>query len=261
MEYLWVVPDEGFVKINVHCVMAQNPMDNGNLNGAAAIIRDTGGERLWMALGSLPGLTEEQATVTAIHAACEHALSKGWDAVQIETVSPRVYDNLSLQDDIFLDDDQRNVYRNINTLFANNFKEGTTKRNVACIPQFMNSTAEYLANFGLANYTDFGEVKNSVGDLDFHLARDMGRTLIQPVVAVNQILGDGEIIDGPPPPKKRRMLSPSPSGMAADKVMLKSNFVFKDNGIKTESNIDGGYLSSYSGDFAKKVVNFFREVA
>ncbi|WOH00863.1 hypothetical protein DCAR_0520239 [Daucus carota subsp. sativus] len=73
----------------------------------------------------------------------------------------------------------------------------------------MNSTAAYLANYGLANMSDFGEVQGSVGELDYYLARDMGRALIRPYVAGNQIPGDGEVIDGPPPPPlKKRKISP-----------------------------------------------------
>lgn len=255
---IWDVPEPGSVKINVHVVVAGNPLENDYRVGAGAIIRGPAGERLWTASGTLSDLSEEQAVVTAIHAACEFAISKDWDATYVETVSPRVFDIISLPDLIPLNDDLLPVYRNLYTLFVNNFKVGLTKRRIACIPQFKNGTAEYLANFGLANMTEFGMVEHAVGNLDYHLARDMGRTLIPPYIAVNQILGDGEVVDGPPPPKKRKLLPPSP--LAADKGKSKvlSSYSFNDNGILNSQAmqlLDGGKLSCFSSELAKKEVN------
>lgn len=224
MDVFWEVPLVGFVKINVHCVVVENPMPNGNRNGVGVIIRDPTGERLWAALGSLSHLTDEQAIVTALHAACEHAISKGWDATHIETTSPRVYDTISLQEHIFLDQDQLEVYRKLNTLLANNFKEGLTKRKVACIPGFMNGSAEYLANYGLANVTEFGEINHSVGELDHFLARDMGRTLIP----ASQLLDNGEVVDGPPPSKKQKLALVLP--------MYRSDTLQADKGIEEAVN-------------------------
>ncbi|WOH15870.1 hypothetical protein DCAR_0935416 [Daucus carota subsp. sativus] len=65
----------------------------------------------------------------------------------------------------------------------------------------MNGSAEYLANYGLANVTEFGEINHSVGELDHFLARDMGRTLIP----ASQLLDNGEVVDGPPPLKKQKL--------------------------------------------------------
>ncbi|KAL1824794.1 hypothetical protein ACET3Z_011572 [Daucus carota] len=240
MESFWEVPDENFVKINVHCVIAEQQAPNGvgNLKAVGVIIRDSKGEDLWKALGILPGLTEEQAIMTGLQAACDHAITKEWDLTHIETVSQRVYDTIGQQDMIMLNDDQLEVYRNFNTIFANNFKEGITKRRIACIPRFMNTTAEYLANYGLANMSEFGEVEHSVGDLEFHLARDMGRTLPPPFVMGNLILGDGEMDKG------------------KDKVL--AHYAFGNNGaLRPEAVkiLDSGKLSCYSDEFAKQVVN------
>ncbi|KAL1802583.1 hypothetical protein ACET3Z_031230 [Daucus carota] len=174
--------------------------------------------------GIMMALTEEQAIVTRIQAACEHALSVGWDKTHIETVSPRVYDTISLHEHIILNDDQLEVYRNLNTLFANNFKERITKRNVACIPcipQSMNSTVAY------------------------YLARDMGRALIPSYVAGNQIPGDGEVIDGPPPPplKKRKISFPTRLAVHADepadkgKANVLSSYSFNDDGALNQKAV------------------------
>ena len=105
MEFFWEVPKPEFVKINVHCVVAENQLPNGNINGVGVIIRGAKGEELWKALGTLSALTEEQAIMTALQAACNHAQTKEWDLTHIETVIPRVYDSISLQDHIVLNDD------------------------------------------------------------------------------------------------------------------------------------------------------------
>ncbi|WOG86212.1 hypothetical protein DCAR_0205413 [Daucus carota subsp. sativus] len=260
MEVVWDAPEQGYKKINVHCVVVEHPMPNGNLNGVASIIRDSSGENLWTALGSLSDLTEEQAIVTALHAACEHAIAKGWDKTHIETVSPRVYDTISLPDHIILNDDQVEVYRNFNILYANNFKEGLTKRKVACVPRFMNQTAEFLAIYGLKNITEFGVVEQPIAGLGFHLARDMGKTLIPPYVAVSQILGDGEVVDGPPPPKKAKLFHVARPPMRAEKGKEKvyATFSFNNNGALHPTAVkllDEGKLTRFSEEFAKQVVD------
>lgn len=50
MDYIWEVPDKGFVKINVHCISTTDPLLNGNSNDVGVIVRNNGGRDLWTAL-------------------------------------------------------------------------------------------------------------------------------------------------------------------------------------------------------------------
>lgn len=61
MDNFWNPPDEWFVKVNVHFVSVDNPLDNGNRNGVGVIIRDSDGIKLWGAMGPIHGRAEVQA--------------------------------------------------------------------------------------------------------------------------------------------------------------------------------------------------------
>ena len=108
-----------------------------------------------------------------------------------------------------------------------------------------------------------------MGELDFHLARDMGKTLIPPYVAVTQILGDGEVEDGPPP-LKRCKLSQYLKTVKANtlhaikgKEKIYAHFSFNDAGAlhpKAVKLIDDGKLVRFSGEFSKQVINLDAEV-
>ena len=210
MEFIWEVPDEGYVKINIHCVLLEVPMPNGNRIGIAAIIRNDKGEMLWGCLGTLPGSSEEQAILSALQSACIHAHKKEWDLVHIETDNHRVYDTLRNQHHILLDEDQVEIYKLFNTLHANTFRVGKSKKCITHVPVNMNATAEYMANYGLENLKELVEISKPFGNLDYFLQRDLGFVLAFPYVEVVQNMGDGEVIDGPaPPPVKKRKLTPS----------------------------------------------------
>ncbi|WOG96850.1 hypothetical protein DCAR_0416188 [Daucus carota subsp. sativus] len=206
MEYFWEVADKDYIKINVHCVVSEVPLPNGNTLAVAAIIRDDNGDMLWGVLGVLPGLNEEQAILAAVQAACIHANEKELHKIHIETDNERVYDTLRLQEQILLEEEQLDAYRAFNTLHANNYKVGTTKKSILHVPLHMNSSAEYMARYALENLKVFVETSKPFGNLDFFLQRDMGKVLPHPIY---EFLGDGEVIDGPPPPPvKKRRLSP-----------------------------------------------------
>ena len=85
------------------------------------------------------------------------------------------------------------VLRLFNTLHSNNFKIGTTVREITRIPIVQNGTAAYLARYGLDNMSLFAETPGSFGDKQFMLARDMG-LLFDAHPPAN--FGMGEIIDG-----------------------------------------------------------------
>lgn len=148
MKFMWEVPDKDFVKINVYCVISELPMPNGNTMGVASIIRNELGEMLWGCLGPLTALNEEHVLLTALQAACIHANKKEWDLVHIETINHRVFDTLRLQQQILLDDDQLEVYSLFNTLHANSYKVGKSKKCVTHVPLRMNGPVEYMAIYG-----------------------------------------------------------------------------------------------------------------
>ena len=251
-------------KINVHCVIIQNPLQNDNQVSVGAIIRDTEGENLWGALGLLPNQTEEQALMSGIQAALIHAQKKKWDLLHIETTNRHVYDTIRHQEHIFLDEDQLEVYSMFNTIYANHFAEGKTKRVIACIPQRMNGTAEYMANYGLEKGLEFGEFNGTVGNMDYFLARDMGMTMPLPNNEALQNLGEGEVIDGPPPPKKQKLgpmvpvERPLQGYKDKGKTKVMEHYSFNNKGlfsVKAVKALSNGSLGRYSPVFNDQVVN------
>ncbi|KAL1808091.1 hypothetical protein ACET3Z_025081 [Daucus carota] len=200
MEFTWEVPDKGFYKINVHVESLFDPILNRNVMSVGVIIRDEWGVKLWGALGVVNALNEEQALMAGIQAACIRALKMKLRCIHIETTSQNVYDTLSVQESIILPDELAEAYELFNTVHANNFVEGKSVRRVACIPARMNSTAQYMAHFGLLRRSQFAECPGLFGDLKFFLDRDMGLALPNPVGELLANFGDGEVIDGPPPP-------------------------------------------------------------
>ena len=79
MDFIWEIPEPGYKKINVHCVIIQNLLQNENRLSVGVIIRDSEGENLWGALGLLPSQTEEQALMSGIHDVLIHPQEKKWD--------------------------------------------------------------------------------------------------------------------------------------------------------------------------------------
>ncbi|WOG95977.1 hypothetical protein DCAR_0415307 [Daucus carota subsp. sativus] len=199
MEFIWEIPDKGYYKINVHVEIVHDPLNNTTRMSVAAIIRDDKGVKVWGSMGPVSGLTEEQALMAGIQAACIEALKKDWNLIHIETSNLNVFDTLSVQEHIVLREDQVEAYGLFNTVHGNNFREGKNRR-VAWIPDHMNTTAQYMAIYGLSHCSSFSECPGLFGDLKFHLDRDMGLVLPGPVGDLPANFGDGEVIDGPPPP-------------------------------------------------------------
>lgn len=144
MEYIWEVPEKDYIKINVNCVISEVPIPNDNIVGVASIIRNDKGGMLWGALGTLTDSNEEQVIVTTLQATCIHAIRKEWNLVHIETVNRRVYDTLRLQEQIMLDEDKLEVYSLFNTLHANSYKVGKSKKCITHVPLHMNATASHI---------------------------------------------------------------------------------------------------------------------
>ena len=200
--------------------------------------------------------------MTGIQAALIHAQEKGWELIHIETTSMQVYDTVTHQEHFFLNDMQLEVYSAFNTIYANHYEKDRTKRVIACIPERMNGSAAYMANYGLYHASVFGEVSGSVGDLEYHLARDMGMTLPRPTLEVAQNIGDGEVIDGPPPSKKRKCAQEdeAPQRVFKDKGKDKvyEHFSFNDKGLissRAMHALESNQLTAHSPEFSKKVID------
>ena len=204
--------------------------------------------------------------MSGIHDALIHAQEKKWDLLHIETTNRHVYDTIRHQEHIFLEDEQLEVYSMFNTIYANHFAEGKTKRVIACIPQRMNGTAEYMAQYGIDKGLEFGEFTGTVGNMDYYLARDMGMTMPLPNPEVLQNLGEGEVIDGPPPPpsKKRKYddlsfeVRPLQCFRDKDKEKVMEHYSFNDKGIFTEKAVKAmtsGSLSRFSPVFNGEMVD------
>ena len=264
MDFTWETPDPGYKKINVFCEISEDPLLHETLVSIGALARDSGGVQLWGALGLLPNLTEEQAIMSGIQSALIHAQKKGWELIHIETSNLEVYDTIRHQEHVFLNDEQLEIYSSFNTIYANHYNGNKMKRVITSVPQRMNSSAAYLAHYGLTKKVAFGEISGTVGDLDYYLARDMGMTLPFPTIEVQTNLGDGEVIDGPPPPKKRKFdeqfSDEMPRQAYRDKGKNKvlEHFSFNENGVFAQKAVrimDDGKLSRFYPVFGNSVVN------
>ncbi|KAL1825990.1 hypothetical protein ACET3Z_012768 [Daucus carota] len=222
MDITWELPDEGYIKINVHCEVLPEPLANGNSIGVGVIARDDAGANVWTASGPMNGLNEEQALMAGIQAACVESVHKKWEKTLIETSNHNTFETISTQEHVFLRDDQLEPFRLFNTVHANHFKVNTTNRKIIWIPTEMNSTARYLADYGLQHLSVFAETPGWFGDLKYHVDRDMGMVLQAPIDEVAPNFGLGEVEDGPPPAptlkRKRDVSHATLAGLRARKL-------------------------------------------
>ncbi|WOG83242.1 hypothetical protein DCAR_0102417 [Daucus carota subsp. sativus] len=214
MEHLWEIPEKEAVKINVACVVVQQPSLYGNTKSAAALIRDEHGGKVWGAMGPFNNFTEEQALMAGIQSACIYAQEHDLQVTHIETSHLDVFELIRLQEHVPIPEEQLEAFRLFNTVHANHYVEGETDRRISWIPEHMNEAATYLAEYGLHHFSGFVEIPGpqTVGNLQFLLDRDMGMVIANPEVELLPNLGLGEVVDGPPPPAthpKRRFSSSS----------------------------------------------------
>ena len=168
------------------------------------------------------GLNEEQAIMAGIQAACVESVHKKWEKTLIETSNHNTFETISTQEHVFLRDDQLEPFRLFNTVHANHFKVNTTNRKIIWIPTEMNSTARYLADYGLQHLSVFAETPGWFDDLKYHVDRDMGMVLQAPIDEVAPNFGLGEVEDGPPPAptlkRKRDVSHATLAGLRARKL-------------------------------------------
>ncbi|KAL1811382.1 hypothetical protein ACET3Z_021447 [Daucus carota] len=196
MDYVWQNPEADHVKINVHCITLPQPLPNGNSVGVGAVVRNQRGKDLWSAAGPMNGKTKLQATLWGIYHGALHCHQiKEWKT-QIETDHWGAYEAIRFQEEFQQEDDITEVIQLFNTLHSNNFQIDTTERSITRIPVGQNSTAVYLARYGLENMKVFAETPGSFGEKQFWLERDMG-LLYSSVPPAN--FGMGEVIDADEP--------------------------------------------------------------
>ena len=293
MEFMWDIPDQDAYKINIHCEISDVPSPVGNTVAVAAIIRGPAGSKLWGMEGPANNLTLEQGIMAAIQAACVYADEHALEPIHIETTHVGIFELVSAQDQFIIPHELLEAFRLFNSLHANNAdnNEGANPRRISWIPHHMNSTAVYMAEYGMKHLTATVELPgaSTLGNLQYFLDRDMGRALPNPEMVILPNLGLGEVEDGPPlpPPAKRvcfsrdiKMKAPLdppqcnsflgstsqswkiatliPLLIAKGKDALYGGFKFYENGNFSEQAIDilkTGTLAEISPVFAEKAVN------
>lgn len=247
LDQTWEIPREGFFKINVHYVAAPHPLANGNINGVGVIVRNRAGDDIWKATGPMNTLNEEQALMAGIQSACIEAQKRTWDHTHIETTNFQIYETVRAQEHFILEDHQLEAYSLFNTVYANHFEEGSTDRRISCIPAQMNSTAAYLAEYGMNNLTEFAEAQGLFGDLKYHLDRDMGMVIAAPVHEVMPNFGLGEVIDGPPPKSTLKRKCPDYDVAVVKLADSIINQLPKDTTLRGEASSSSGSMKLDKG--------------
>lgn len=173
MAFAWKIPDEEYAKINLHYLERVDPLPNGNHNGLGIIVRNSSGVKIWGALGPFRDMTEIPTLIWGFQSCILAALSLGFRKMHIEMDNKEAYDTVRIQEFIILPPDQEDAFAQFNTLFANQFKDGETERMVSIIPIESNRTAEYMAAYGLDNFSSLVQTPAVFGNLQHFLDRDM----------------------------------------------------------------------------------------
>ncbi|WOG85544.1 hypothetical protein DCAR_0104735 [Daucus carota subsp. sativus] len=263
MEFMWDLPDHEAYKINIHCEVSDVPSPVGNTVAIAAIIRGPAGSKLWGMEGPANNLTLEQGIMAAIQAACVYADAHVLEPVHIETTHVGIFELVSAQDQFIIPHELLEAFRLFNSLHANNADniDGANPRRISWIPHHMNSTAVYMAEYGMKYLTDTVELPgaSTLGNLQYFLERDMGRVLPNPEMVILPNLGLGDVEDGPPPPPPaKRIDTPIPLLIEKGKDALYGGFMFYKDGKFSDqaiSILEAGSLVKVSPVFAEKAIN------
>lgn len=85
MEYHWLLPQPGVVKVNVHGATPFIPFQNGNTHGMGIILRNAEGELLKLSTGVLPASSSLENKLNAIHQGMIRAFEDNYKEVVVET--------------------------------------------------------------------------------------------------------------------------------------------------------------------------------
>uniref|UniRef100_A0A165X0T1 Uncharacterized protein n=1 Tax=Daucus carota subsp. sativus TaxID=79200 RepID=A0A165X0T1_DAUCS len=277
MEFMWDLPDHEAYKINIHCEVSDVPSPVGNTVAIAALIRGSAGSKLWGMEGPANNLSLEQGIMAAIQAACVYADAHALEPVHIETTHVGIFELVSAQDQFIIPHELLEAFRLFNSLHANNAAniDGANPRRISWIPHHMNSTAVYMAEYGMKYLTDTVELPgaSTLGNLQYFLERDMGRVLPNPEMVILPNLGLGDVEDGPPPspPAKRvcfsrelKLKAPSaPSQSYASPGSTSENWKI-DTPIpllieKGKDALYGGFMFYKDGKFSDQAISILEE--
>lgn len=94
MQYHWLLPPPGTVKVNVHGATPFIPFSNGNTNGIGLIIRNSDGEMLKLSIGVFLNLTSLQNQLWVINRGLTHVFENNHKDVILETDNWEVFNVL-----------------------------------------------------------------------------------------------------------------------------------------------------------------------
>lgn len=253
MAHVWKNPENGFVKLNVHFTELEEPNHLGNSNGLGIILRNEQGSKLWGALGPVRGMSELSAIIWGAQAGVLAALSMNMHKIQIETDNREAYDTIRVQEFIILPPDLEEAFSQFNTLFANQFQENLTVRQISIIPVELNGTAQYMASYGMERLDALVLAPSSFGNIQHYLDRDMGRAMPYPEFELQDNLGEGEVIDPSPPLSPAKCYQLIPTGQFASLNLYQGMDDFYD--AQTHFHVDMGKHASGTaerGESSKK---------
>ncbi|WOH09484.1 hypothetical protein DCAR_0728941 [Daucus carota subsp. sativus] len=163
-------------------------------------------------LGPLNDMTVEQAIMVGIQAACVFAKEKQLELTHIETSHMGIFELISNQELFVIPEELLEAFRLFNSIHANNPSHALNdphednSRKISWIPEHMNSSASYMAEYARLHLSEPVELPgdSTLGNLQFFLDRDMGRVLNNPDIMVMPLMGLGEVIDPPCNTLKRK---------------------------------------------------------
>lgn len=123
MDVAWSFPEEGFLKVNVHCESRDIPLPNGNMNEVVVIILNREGEMVWAAMGPIHGQKNLQATLWGVHAGMMKTNLLKHDKIIIESDSIGAHEIIHLQDEIYVGQPLQEALSQFKTLHNNHFNE------------------------------------------------------------------------------------------------------------------------------------------
>lgn len=98
---------------------------------------------------------------------------QGFLTSTVEFDNREAFDTISTQEFIFIPQELEEVVKQINTFHANHSNSGKSERFVAIIALRMNSTAEYMAQYGKANFASVVQTPGDFWNIIHFLEADM----------------------------------------------------------------------------------------
>ena len=90
----WNPPKGDYIKISIHYVKVENPVQNGKINGVGILVRNFSGKMLRGDMGPMQGMYEGQSLFQDMHAGAVQALKMDKHLVQIDMENRDIFDIL-----------------------------------------------------------------------------------------------------------------------------------------------------------------------